>query len=68
MKKTVLVFSLLILAILLLFQFSKYAVISGNLQVEYIMALVAVISIGIGLFINKRTQNSSKNSERKFQI
>ncbi|MBC2844108.1 response regulator transcription factor [Winogradskyella flava] len=58
MKKTILVFSLLIVALLLLFQFSKYAVVSSDLQVEYIMAFVAIISIGIGLFINKKTQKS----------
>ena len=56
MKKTVLVFSLLILALLLLFQFSKYTLISGDLQIEYVMAGIAIIFLGIGLFINKRYQ------------
>lgn len=56
MKKTILVFSLLIIALLLLFQFSKYAVISGDLQAEYIMALIAIISLIFGVFINKKTQ------------
>lgn len=56
MKKTVLVFSLLILALLLLFQFSKYNVISGDLNIEYIMAIIAIAFLGIGIFINKKTQ------------
>ena len=56
MKRTILVFGLLILALLILFQFSKYTLISGDLQVEYIMALVAVAFLGLGLFINKKTQ------------
>ncbi|PWH84095.1 helix-turn-helix transcriptional regulator [Algibacter marinivivus] len=56
MKKTVLVFSLLILALLLLFQFSKYTVISGDLNIEYIMAIIAIAFLGIGIFINKKTQ------------
>lgn len=56
MKKTILVFGLLILALLLLFQFSKYTIISGDLQIEYIMAFVALAFLAIGLFINKRTQ------------
>jgi DNA-binding NarL/FixJ family response regulator len=59
MKKTILVFGLLILALLLLFQFSKYTLISGDLQIEYIMAFVALAFLGIGLFINKRTQKQT---------
>ncbi|WP_298550236.1 hypothetical protein [uncultured Algibacter sp.] len=43
MKKTVLVFSLLILALLLLFQFSKYTLISGDLKMEYLMAIIAIV-------------------------
>lgn len=66
MKKTVLVFSLLILALLLLFQFSKYTLISGDLQIEYIMALVAIVFLGVGIFINKKTQK--KNSASKIQL
>ncbi len=56
MKKTVLVFSLLILALLLLFQFSKYTLISGDMQIEYLMACIAIVFLGIGLFINKKMQ------------
>jgi DNA-binding NarL/FixJ family response regulator len=59
MKKTILVFGMLILALLLLFQFSKYTLISGDLKIEYVMAFVALIFLGIGLFINKRTQKES---------
>ena len=69
MKKTVLVFSLLILALLLLFQFSKYALISGNLKIEYIMALIAIVFLSIGIFINKKTQkqNSTSSNEIDFE-
>ena len=56
MKKTILVFSLLILALLLLFQFGKYTFITGETQIEYIMAVVAIVFLVIGLFINKKTQ------------
>ena len=47
---------MLILALLLLFQFSKYTLISGDLQIESIIAFVALAFLGIGLLINKRTQ------------
>ncbi|APZ45685.1 LuxR family transcriptional regulator [Polaribacter reichenbachii] len=55
MKKTVLVFSLLILAILLLFQFSKYALISNDLQLEIIIGLIAIVFFFIGIFIHKKS-------------
>lgn len=55
MKKTVLVFSLLILAIILLFQLSKYALISNNLQIEIVIALIAIIFFFVGIYIHKKS-------------
>lgn len=55
MKKTILVFGLLILALLLLFQFSKYAVISGDLKVELVVAAIAIVFFFIGVYINKKS-------------
>lgn len=55
MKKTILVFGLLILALLLLFRVSNYALISGNLQSEIVIAIIAIVFFIIGVFINKRT-------------
>jgi DNA-binding NarL/FixJ family response regulator len=68
MKKTIIVFGLLILALLLLFQFSAYSVISGNLDSEYIMVFVAIIGLGIGLFINKKTDKQSPPSDSKIDV
>lgn len=68
MKKTILVFSLLILALLLLFQFSKYTLISGDLQIEYIMALVAIVFLSIGIFINKKTQKQTTTSNNEIDL
>ncbi len=65
MKKTVIVFSLLILALLVLFQFSKYTLVSGDLQTEYVMAIIAIIFFGIGIFINKKAQNKQQTSVKK---
>ena len=64
MKKTVLVFGMLGLALLLLFQISKYALISGKIQTEFTMAIIAVVSVGIGLFINRKNQNNSSSSNK----
>lgn len=68
MKKTILVFGLLILALLLLFQLSKYTLISGDLQIEYIMALVALTFLGIGLVINKRTQKQATVTHHEIDL
>lgn len=55
MKKTIFIFGLLILAILLLFHFSKYAVISGDLNVEVVVAVIAVVFFFVGIYINKKS-------------
>ena len=55
MKKTILVFSLLILAIILLFQFSKYALISNNLQIEIVIAMIAIVFFFVGIYIHKKS-------------
>ncbi|WP_425076212.1 response regulator transcription factor [Psychroserpens sp. S379A] len=55
MKKTILVFALLILALLLLFQFSKYAVISGDLNSEVVIAIIAIVFFFIGIYLNKKS-------------
>jgi len=60
MKKTVLVFGLLILALLLLFQFSKYALISSNLKTEAVIAVIAIAFFFVGIYINKKSLNKTK--------
>lgn len=55
MKQTILVFSALIVALLVLFQISKYAMISGNLNIEIIISLIALVCFGIGVYINKKS-------------
>ena len=59
MKKTILIFGLLILALLLLFQFSKYAIISGDLKVELVVAAIAIVFFFIGVYINKKSLHKS---------
>lgn len=57
MKKTIIVFSLLILALLLLFQISTYSVVSGNFKIEFAIAIIAVVFLLVGIYINKKTLN-----------
>lgn len=64
MKKTILVFGLLILGLLLLFQFSKYAIISGDLDSEFAIAIIAIVFFFVGVYLNKKSlQKQSKPSE-----
>lgn len=55
MKKTIFVFSALIIALLILFQLSKYAYISGDLSIEFVIAVIAIVFFIIGVIINKKT-------------
>ncbi len=59
MKKTVLLFGILILAILTLFQLSKYSVVTGDLSIELIIAIMAIVFFFIGIYINKKVYRTS---------
>jgi len=53
-KRTILIFTALIIALLCLFKLSKYAYISGDISIEIGIAIIALVFFGIGLYINKR--------------
>ena len=55
MKKTVLVFGGLILALLLLFKISERTYLSGDLGIEFILSGIAVIFFFIGIYLNKKS-------------
>ncbi|WP_339635075.1 response regulator transcription factor [Bizionia echini] len=57
MKKTVFIFSALIIALLSLFQLSQYAVIYGDLKIEIAIAFSAIVCFFVGVYISKK--NSS---------
>lgn len=60
MKKTIFVFTLLILALFLLFQLSKYAMISGNLNFEIVVAVIAIVFFFVGVYLNKKSLHKKK--------
>ena len=60
MKKTILIFGGLILSLLLLFQLSKYALISGNLKTEFVIAIIAIIFFFVGVYINKKSLHKNR--------
>ena len=72
MKKTIVVFALLILALLLLFQISTYSIISGDTTTEIVVAVIAIVFFIAGIYINKRSlakkmQNSSEIDHQKIK-
>lgn len=62
MKKTVFIFGSLILALLLLFQISKYALLRGDLRAEIILAVVALVFFGIGLNFQRKNENIDRKA------
>lgn len=60
MKKTIITFGLLILSLLILFQLSKYSFVSGDLEVEIVIAIVAIVFFIIGIYLNKRSLHQDR--------
>lgn len=62
MKKTILVFSVLIFVLFLLFQVSTYSINSGNLKMEFAIAVIAIVFFIVGIYINKRSLHKPINN------
>ncbi len=65
MKKTILIFALLIVALILLFQISKYSIVLGKISIEFVITIIAVIFFVIGIYINKKSLHQSKKVTSK---
>ena len=61
MKKTILVFTLLIVALYTLFRISKYALLTGGILIEFIITVIAIIFFIIGIYINKKSLHKPRN-------
>lgn len=64
MKKTILVFALLIFALLLLFQMGKYSVVSGDLKIEIAIAIIAIVFFFVGVYINRKSLQKHQNPSK----
>jgi len=64
-KKTVLTFGLLVLALLLLFQISKYTLVSTTRNTEIIIAIVAIVFFIVGIYLNKRSLHKNQLPENE---
>jgi len=58
-KNIVLTFSALIIALLSLFKLSKYAYISGDLSIEVVIAIIAVIFFFIGVYMSRKSTSNT---------
>ncbi|MFY0602408.1 MAG: response regulator transcription factor [Flavobacteriaceae bacterium] len=65
MKKTIFVFSALIVALLVLFQLGTYSILSGNLNIELAIAFVAILSFFIGTYFRRKEKKSFSNITKK---
>ena len=65
MKKTIFVFSALIIALLTLFQVSKYSIATGNFRIEVIITLIAAFFFLIGVFYSKKVNKNPNNEVSK---
>ena len=68
MRKTILVFSALIIALLVLFQLSQYSVTSGDWEIEFVIAGIAVVFFIIGVYINKKSLQKKPTTKVSISI
>ena len=62
MKKTIGIFSILIISLLALLQLSKYSIISGDTTIEYIIGGIAILFFIIGYFLKKKNTNAKEDT------
>tara|TARA_R110002012_G_scaffold61085_1_gene160207 strand:- start:104258 stop:104674 length:417 start_codon:yes stop_codon:yes gene_type:complete len=67
-KKTIFVFSALILALLVLFQLSKYAYLSGDISIEITIAIIALVFFFIGIHINKKVLRKKEKTTSEINL
>jgi len=67
-KKTVFAFSALIIALLVFFQLSKYSYLSGSTSIELIIALVAILFLGIGFYLNKKGSKVQQEETKELDL
>lgn len=58
MRKTIFVFSALIVSLLILFKLSEYAFLMGDTAMDWPIAVVAIVFLTLGLYINKKRAGS----------
>ena len=65
MKKTILVFTLLIVALYTIFRVSKYTLLVGGTSIEFIITAIAIVFFIVGIYINKKSLYKPRNISRE---
>lgn len=65
MKKTVLVFGSIVIAVMLLFQLSKYSVLRGDFALEFVLVIIAVSFFVIGFYVYKKLYPTSPSEVKE---
>ncbi len=65
MKKTILVFTLLIVALYTIFRISKYALFVGNTSIELMIAIIAIVFFIVGIYINKKSLHKPQHISKE---
>jgi len=68
MKKTIVLFGLLVFALLLLFQISKYSIISGDVKTDFVIAFIAVLFFAVGVFSNRKNSNKTESQKKELDL
>ncbi len=63
MRKTILIFSALCVALLVLFQLNTYKVMSGDLRIEWALAITALVFLFIGIALRKKRADTEKTAQ-----
>ncbi len=65
MKKTILVFALLIITLYALFRISKYSLLFGDTSMEFIIITIAIVFFIIGVYINKKSLHKPQHASKE---
>ena len=68
MKKTIIIFGVLILTLLLLFKISTYSYMSGTITIEMAIAIIAIIFFIIGIYLNKKSLHKETSSKKNIDL
>jgi DNA-binding CsgD family transcriptional regulator len=68
MKKTILVFGSIIIALMLLFQLSKYSVLRGDFTLEFVLVIIAVCFFIIGFYVYKKLYPKPPSEEKEIDL
>jgi len=68
MRKTVILFGSLALALLLFFKISSYTLLQGNTNIELILVLVALIFFFTGIYLNKKSLQKKDDATSKVNL